>query len=272
MAVIGTNVSALNASFFLNHADLGLQKSIKRLSSGSRIVDPYDDAAGSAVSSKLDSSIRRLGAAAESAQNLISFAQTADGFLTNISDQLTRMSELAARATNGAFSDSDRINYNNEFAKIQSNLVNQITNAKFNGVRVFDAAQTVQASVSGDAAFFFKLTLANALSSVTAITATTTNVLTTASASTAIQQLTTSIDNIADNRAIVNADISTLGFLIANIQTEKINVSAANSRIKDLDFSEESINLAKFNILTQSATAMLAQANITQQNVLALLR
>jgi flagellin len=272
MAVIGTNVPAINASFYLNAADAGLSKAIRRLSSGSKIVDPADDAAGAAVSSKLDASIRRLNAASEGAANLISFSQASDGFLSTIQSQLVRMSELASRATNGAFSDSDRLNYNTEFAKLQSNIVSEITNAKFNGVRVFDTTQTISSSVSGDGTLFYSLTLANALSSVSSITAVATNILTTTGASAAITALTTALGNIATNRATVNTDVSAVSFLIQNIDVERINVQAANSRIKDLDFAEESVELAKYNILTQSSTAMLAQANLNPQNVLSLLR
>lgn len=269
MAVIGTNVSANNASFYLVAADRGLEKSIKRLSSGSKLADPSDDAAGVAVSSKLDATVRRLAAAAEGSQNLISFAQTSDSFLKVIQDQLTRMSELATRATNGAFSASDRTNYMTEFAKLQSNITTQITNAKFNGTLVFNTAQTISASVSQDGANLFSLTLVAGASNVSGITAS--EISTTSGATAAISALTSALANIASSRATVNADISALNFYTSTLQTEKINTDAANSRIKDLDFADESTLLAKYNILTQSATAMLAQANNTPQSVLGLL-
>jgi flagellin len=273
MAVVGTNPSALNATFYLNIADGGLAKSIKRLSSGSKLVDPSDDAAGVAVSSKLDATIRRISAASEGAQNLISFAQTADSFLKVIQDQLTRMSELATRATNGAFSASDRANYNTEFAKLQSNILNQITNAKFNGTRVFDGSQTVSATVSNDATNIYTLTIANALMNVSDITGTaSTNISTASGATSALAALTTALGYVASSRATVNADVSAVTFYISNLEAEKINTEAANSRIKDLDFAGESTMLAKFNILNQAATAMLAQANTTQQSVLGLLQ
>src|SRR4051812_35753935 len=121
MPIVGTNPAALNAVYYLNVANSGLNKSIMRLSSGSKLVDPSDDAAGVAVSGRFDASAKRLAAAAEGTQNLVSFVQTADGFLKVVQDQLVRMSELASRATNGAFSSSDRANYSVEFEKLTSN-------------------------------------------------------------------------------------------------------------------------------------------------------
>jgi len=270
MPVIGTNPSALNATFFLGAADDGLAKSIKRLASGSRLADPSDDAAGIAVSSKLTAATRRLAAASEGAQNLISFAQTADSFLKVIQDQLTRMSELATRATNGAYSASDRANYMTEFSKLQSNITNQITNARFNGTLVFSTTQTISASVSHDGANVYTLTIANANGNVSGITAS--EISTVSGATAAISALTTALERVATSRATVNADVSALNFYTLNLDSEKINTEAANSRIKDLEFANESTMLAKFNILSQSATAMLAQANVSQSSVLGLLR
>ncbi|MDD2710031.1 MAG: flagellin [Verrucomicrobiae bacterium] len=269
MAVIGTNPSALNAAFYLNVADTQLSKSIKRLSSGSKLADPADDAAGVAVSSKLDATVKRLGAASEGAQNLISFAQTADGFAKTIMDQLTRMSELAMRASNGAFSTSDRANYQSEFSKLQTNINTQISNAKFNGTSVFGSS-TVTATVSADASIVYNFTLKDMSSAVSNVTGISISDLSGATA--AISMLSTALSNVASNRADMLADISSLTFYVQNLSTEKINTETANSRIKDLDFADESTNLAKYNILVQSATAMLAQANAQPQQSLALLQ
>ncbi len=272
MPVIGTNIAALNATYYLGVANAGLTKSIERLSSGSNLADPSDDAAGVAVSGKLGASSTRLAAATAGAQNLISFAQTADSFLQTVQDEISRMSELATRATNGAFSASDRANYNTEFTVLQSNITNQITNAKFNGTRVFDTSQTISSTVSDDGSNIYTLTLASALNNVSAITATSTNVLTASAATSALTALTSALSNIASSRATVNADVSALNFYVTDLSAQKINTDAANSRIKDLDFAAESTTLAKYNILNQAGTAMLAQANASTQSVLALLR
>jgi flagellin len=274
MPIVGTNPAALNAAFFLTQSDVGLNKSIRRLSSGSKLADPSDDAAGIAVSSRFDSATRRLAAASEGAQNLISFAQTADGFLKVVQEQLIRMAELAARATNGAFSASDRLNYSVEFEKITTNITAQVTNAKFNGAAVFGSTGTVSTAVSQDGANVYSITLRNLndTSGASLVGMNALSITTVSGASAAIGALTTLLANIATDRANVNADIAALNFYVQNIGTEKVNVEAANSRIKDLEFAEESTNLAKFNILTQAATAMLAQANAAQQSVLGLLR
>lgn len=269
MAVIGTNPQALNAAFYLNIADMSLAKSVKRLSSGSKLADPSDDAAGVAVSSKLDAAVRRLAAASEGAQNLISFAQTADGFTKVIQDQLTRMSELAMRASNGAFSASDRANYQTEFSKLQTNINTQISQAKFNGTNVFGSS-TISATVSADASVVYNFVLRNVATDVQNVTGVSISKLSDATG--AIAKLSTALENVASSRANVVADVAALNFYVTNLNTEKINTEAANSRVKDLDFADESTALSKYTILVQSATAMLAQANSQPQNVLALLR
>jgi flagellin len=279
MPVIGTNPSALNATFYLNQADHALTKSIRRLSSGSRLADPADDAAGVSVSGKLTSATRRLAAASEGAGNLISFLQVADGFLNVINDELTRLSELALRATNGAFSASDRANYSTEFEALTSAITTQVTNAKFNGAAVFQTAAatgTVTVGVNADGTNIFSIVLRD-VRDATGVTAAleglnTLSISTTSGASAAIASLTSNIERIATARASVNSSISVLNFFLQNIATEKINTETANSRIKDLDFAAESTELAKQSIIVQSATAMLAQANVVQESVLALLR
>jgi len=114
MAVIGYNSAAVNAAYYLNQNTSALNSSIQELASGSRIADPANDAAGVAVSGQMTAAIAQLGAATQGAQDVISFAQTTDGFLSTIQQQLTRMSELAQEATNGAFGSADRANYSTD--------------------------------------------------------------------------------------------------------------------------------------------------------------
>jgi flagellin len=276
MAVIGTNVGALNAHFYLTRNNEALGKSIRKLSSGSRIADPSDDAAGVAVSGKLDASVRRLIAATEGSQNVISFAQTADGFLQTIQTQLTRMSELAQRATNGAFGSVDRQNYAIEYEILRGQISSIASNAIFNGSSIFSAAGTTvtvainaQGQIDSLVVQPMNLTVLGLLSATGTSLGT---INTTTNAVGAISILTTALNSITNRRAQVNADISKFNFHIQNIRTERINVEAANSRIKDLDVAEESTILAKNNILLNAATAMLSQANTSQQQVLQLLQ
>lgn len=269
MATIGTNNSAVNASFYLTLNNENLSRSIRRLSSGSRLADPTDDAAGVAVSGNLDARVRRLNAATEGAQNIVSFAQTTDGFLKTIQEQLTRMSELAQRATNGAFGSADRANYATEFGKLQTQINNITTNAAFNGTTLFAAGTiTVAIDSSGNTDEFVTSTVGNTTS--LGIDSATINTVT--SAGSAIGLLNTAIASLTTRRAEVNSDISKFNFHVQNTRTEKVNVEAANSRIRDLDVAAESTMLAKNNILLQASSAMLAQANASQQAVLSLIR
>ncbi|PAW75369.1 MAG: hypothetical protein B9S32_17970 [Verrucomicrobia bacterium Tous-C9LFEB] len=277
MASIGTNVGALNASFYLNVNNDNLSKNIKRLSSGSRLADAVDDAAGVAVSGKLDATVARLGAAAEGASNIVSFAQTTDGFLSTIQQQLTRMSELAERATNGSFGTSDLANYAAEFNNLKTQINNIQSNAKFNGQALFTTA-AISTAINADGVTD---TLALAALSTNSGTSTATQVYlaisalavtSTASAGAAVTALSTAIQNLTTQRANTNADIAKFNFHVQNIRTENVNIQAANGRIKDLDIANESTLLAKNNILLQASTSMLAQANSSQQAVLSLLR
>jgi flagellin len=271
------NTSAVNASYYLNASGMGLNKSIIRLASGSRLADPSDDAAGVAVSAKLNSQISRLGAVADGALNLISFAQTGLGVLNNIQNELNRMNELALRATNGAFSQSDRLDYAIEFNQLASAITTQVTNATFNGAALFQTGAvgaTASTTITAQGLQFNLIlndlrdqTGTGALSGIGALA-----ISSVVGASGAISSITTHIENIAAATANYAAAVSLLNFHIDNAQTQNVNMKAANSRLTDLDFASESVMLAKFSILNQSATAMLAQANIAQQSVLALLR
>jgi flagellin len=277
MASIGTNVGALNASYYLNVNSNNLNKNIKRLSSGSRLADPVDDAAGVAVSGKLSATISRLAAASDGANNIVSFAQTTDGFLSTIQQQLTRMSELAERATNGSYGSSDLANYSVEFENLKTQIQNIANNAQFNGQSLFTSS-TISTAINAqgvtDTLTLAAINIGNGTTTATnlyldisalAVTSTT-------SADTAVSSLSTALEAITTQRATVNADIAKFNFHVQNINTESVNVTTANGRIKDLDIAAESTELAKNNVLLQAATSMLSQANSSQQAVLSLLK
>ncbi len=149
MAVIGTNIAAVSATNYLNYNNTQLTKSIQKLASGSRLADPSDDAAGVAVSGNLTARIARLTAASQGAQDVVSAAQTTDGFLSSIQNILTRMSELAQEATNGSFSSSDRANYQTEFSTLQTQIDSIASNATFNGISLFTAT-SVTVAINAD--------------------------------------------------------------------------------------------------------------------------
>ena len=269
MAVIGYNVAAVNAAYYLNQNNNSLNDSIKQLASGSRLADPSTDAAGVAVSGDITASIARLGAATQASQDVVSFAQTTDGFLSTIQQQLSRMSELAESATNGAFGSADRQNYATEFNTLLAQIDSIASNAQFNGSSLFVAGTvSVAIDANGTTDSFATSTVGNSTSlGINAIT-----IGTTTAAGTAIGLLNTAIQSLTSRRASVNADISKFNFYVQNQQTESTNLQAANSRIADVDVATESTMEAKNNILLQASTSMLAQANSSQAALLTLLK
>ena len=269
MAVIGTNYAAISAANYLNTNTNNLNASLEKLSSGSRLANPVDDAAGVAVSGDLSARDARLSAAINGANDVISFAQTADGFLSTIQAMLTRMSELAEEGTNGAFGSADRANYQTEYSNLLSTMDLISSNASFNGSKLFTNT-TLSVSINADGGIDSIKMSTVAYASSLGIQGTSVNTM--AAALTAISLLNNAIVCISNRRATVNADISKFNFHITNMKTEQLNVEASNSTIKDLDIASESTNLSKNQILVQAATSMLAQANSSQQTVLTLLK
>jgi flagellin len=268
MAVIGYNSAAVNAAYYLNQNTNNLNSAIQELASGSRLANAATDAAGVAVSGDMTARIARLGAATQASQDVVSFAQTTDGFLSTIQQQLSRMSELAQSATNGAFGSADRANYATEFNTLLTQIDSIATNAQFNGSSLFTAGSvTVAIDSSGATDSFATSTVGNSTSlGINGIT-----IGTTTAAATAIGLLNTAIGSLTSRRASVNADISKFNFYVQNQQTESTNLQAANSRIADVDVATESTDLAKQNILLQASSSMLAQANSSQSSLLTLL-
>lgn len=268
MSTIGTNTGALGASYYTTVNNEALNKSIKRLASGSRLAHPSDDAAGVAVSANLTALMNQLSAASSSSQDMISFAQTADGFMSTVQDQLTRMSTLAQQASNGAFSQTDRENYNVEFNALKSQIDMVTANAQFDGSNIFTTG-TISAAISNSATETF---VTSSLGSSASLSIQNLTIGSTAAASAAIGALTSAISSIASRRAEVNADISTFNFNISNLNTQNINTQAANSRIADLDMAAEVTRMTSYQILQQAGIGMLSQANTSQQSVLTLMK
>jgi len=269
MAVIGYNSAAVNAAYYLNQHQTALNQSISDLASGSRLANPSTDAAGVAVAGNLQASIARLGAASQSVGDVISFAQTTDGFLSTIQQELSRMSELAQSATNGAFGSADRANYATEFTTLQSQIDTIVSNAQFNGSNLFTTGSiTVGIDANGTTDSFATSTVGNTTSlGINGIT-----IGTTTAATTAVGLLTTAITSLTSRRATVNADISKFNFYTQNIATETTNLQAANSAISNVDVATESTTLAQNNILVEASSSMLAQANSSQNSILTLLQ
>ena len=254
--VINTNYAATVASNNLATSNSMLQKSLNRLSSGSKIVNPSDDAGGLAVSMKLSASAVRQGAINNNIGNAVSFLQTQDGALKVAGKALERMSELATLNGDVTKSTSDKANYATEFTALQSELTS-IQNETFNGISLFNgSALTVTVSDGGESVIMSAKTLSSVDSQ----------------AITAGAGIKTAIEAVATLRANNGAEQSRLGFASELVTVNKANLEAANSRIVDVDVASESTQLARWNILVSAGTSMLAQANQSAQSALKLLQ
>jgi flagellin len=245
-----------------------LSKSLARLSSGSKIVNPSDDSAGVAIASRLDAQIKRLDAANSNVGNAVSFTQTQDGYLKKIAKALDRMSELSILSQDVTKGDPDRALYQNEFSQLGS-YITEASGKDFNGVSLFSAAALNVTTDSEGSTFAMGGVDLQAPVLLTALGA---NIATSAGASSALTDVKAAIVLLSSDRATVGAYQSRLNYVSEQLTVSKENLTAASSRIQDVDVAEESTNFAKQNILVQSGTAMLAQANQLPQSVLRLLQ
>jgi flagellin len=265
--VINTNVSAQRSARQLSESSSMLAKSLARLSSGSKIVSPEDDAAGLAVSMRFDAQISRTTAAKNNVSNAISFSQTQEGFMGKVAKALDRMSELSILSQDVTKSDADRTLYNNEFTTLSAYITNVATK-DFNGVSLFSST-ALSVTTDGDGATFSMTGVNLGDASYTALSSA--SVSSSGNASTALTTVKNAITKLAADRATAGASLARLTYTSEQLGVLKDNLSAANSRIKDVDVAEESTAYARYNILVQSGTAMLAQANAVPQSALRLL-
>ena len=269
MISINTNSASTAAAYNLATTNVNLQKSLNRLSSGFRINSSADDAGGLAVSMKLSAAIRRTDATGANVGNALSFLQTQDGVLKNADKILNRMSELATLALDVTKTTGDLSLYQSEYTNLSDQLT-AMTNEEFNGIGLFvaggaaltvrtseDASQSVEISIGDLSAIQSDVNGASIASN--------------SGAAAAISTITTAIEDLAEIRATNGAQQSRLSFAADMLAVNKQNLEAANSRIIDVDVAKESSQLARFNILQQAGTAMLAQANQSSQSVLRLL-
>ena len=262
--VINTNIAASTAARNLSSSNSMLQKSLARLSSGSKITAPSDDAGGLAVSMKMEAAIKRTDATSTNVANAVSFLQTQDGGLKTAGKVLERISELKTLSTDVTKSASDVANYDTEFTALKSQLTSLATGS-FNGVALFGGG-TLAVGTSEDGTQSLNITQAALATDVTTITgAANLGALTTA-------VVTTATTAVASSRAQNGAESSRLGFSADMLAINKTNLEAANSRIVDVDVADESTKLARSNILVQAGSAMLAQANASSQSALRLLQ
>ena len=264
MASILNNIGALGASRQLGITNSGLQQTIQRLTTGSRINKASDDAAGLAISNKLNADIKVAGQGQRNANDGISYLQVGDGVLDTVTNLLTRAAQLAQQAQTGTVDQTGRDALDAEFSNIISSIADIEKSTKFNGTAVFGATLTV--ALAGYADVAVNVTTFNTLSTAVNDLKSAANA---ASAATSISAMLTSVSalrgTIGANEQRLQAVSDTLG-----IQVE--NFTAAYSQIHDANVADEVVSLSKFQILNQSGISALSKANQSGQSVLALLQ
>lgn len=269
---IATNISAYETRKSFDAAQTNLERSIQRLSTGKRINQAKDDAAGGAIVIVMGASSKGLSQGSRNANDGISLSQTAESGLTQIADTLVRLKELSIQISSGTFGTDDQINANTEYQALLSQIDNIAISSSFNGINLLDSTSTVsiQVGTTNTTNNRIDINLIDATTATLGVTGS--DILSTDNARTAMDVIDTAIKTIATGLSKLGANSSVLELaVVSNIDTIG-NLDAARSRIRDTDFADESGNLAKFNILQQAAAAMLSQANQQPNIVLKLLQ
>jgi len=282
MTVINTNINSLISQNALVRNNRALSSSMEQLSTGKRINSAADDAAGLAISNKMTAQIRGLNQAIRNANDGISLLQTAEGATNEITNMLQRMRELAVQAANDTYTAGDRSALNAEVAELQDEITRIGTNTEWNGMKLFIAATagsaggigtsgsvSLQVGVDGTDTDRISVQLNEITTSTLGVSAI--SLSTAASAQSALDTLDAAISMIDEDRATFGATINRLTYAVDNLSNIAQNTSASRSRILDTDYAKASAELARTQIIQQAATAILAQANQSQQSVLKLL-
>ena len=304
---INTNSAASSASYYLSKNNAALQKSLTRLSSGSRITQPADDAGGLAVSMKLRGTISRMTGVEKNIDNATSFLQVQDGVLESAGKIIDRMAELKALSQDVLKNTSDIANYNAEFKNLQVQLY-QMSETKFNGVSLFATTKSgggdaifntvgsgntvsIFTSATGESGSVVSISKASMLAALTidasnvgakkAFQEDGTNEIRSFGSATvseafelgevSVAVFTQALQNVATLRAQNGGSVSRLQFAKESVMQQKTNLEAANGRIMDVDIANESTQLAKYNILVQASASMLSQANSSSNVAMMLL-
>lgn len=270
--VIQTNYAAMAAQKNLGANQKQLAGSFQKLSSGFRVNNAADDAAGLAVSESMKSQIRSYTVAERNAGDAISMAQTAEGSLGEVHDILGRMRELATQSANGSLTNTDRGYLNTEYGSLQSEITRIQGSAKFNGVSLLNAtAATVKFQVGLNNVGTDQIDVTFGGVNLTGVATGTSTVANATGALNALAQIDTAIGSVSSYRSKFGSAMNRLDVATSNIQTMRLNISAANSRIRDVDVATETSNLSKNQVLTQAGASILAQTNQLPQMAFGLL-
>ncbi|MDE4542543.1 flagellin [Thermoanaerobacterium sp. R66] len=277
--VINTNISAINAWRALETNNTNTQKALQKLSSGYRINSAADDAAGLAISEKMKAQIAGLDQAQRNAQDGISLLQTAEGALNETTSILQRMRELAVQASNDTNTNTDKANIQKEIDQLKNEINRIASTTQFNTKNLLNGSlktATLTFQIGANSKQVLKLNIATMNASALGVNGIFVGSagasVTAASITNQIATIDTAIDKVSGQRAYLGAYQNRLEHTINNLGTASENLTAANSRIRDVDMAQEMMEFTKDNILNQAATAMLAQANQQPQTVLQLLR
>ncbi|MEA4831969.1 Flagellin [bioreactor metagenome] len=265
---INHNISAMNTYRQYNVNTANANGSMEKLSSGYRINRAADDAAGLSISEKMRSQIRGLTQATRNAEDGVSFIQTAEGALNEVSDMLVRLKELAVQVKNGTYSADDKNNIGAEMKALGTAIGDVLTNTKFNGIAVFTTGAAIKYGEDGTQT----VTIAAATTTNFTLLKAETDTANTAPADVTTDLVENTITEMNTNRATYGAQQNQLDHAANNLSTTKENLQSAESRVRDVDMAEEMMEYTKNNILLQAAQSMLAQANSQPQGVLQLLR
>jgi len=272
--VIQTNIASLAAQKNVTQTQNQMAATFNRLSSGYRINSAKDDAAGLAISESMKMQIRSYTVCERNTNDAVSMAQTAEGALGSLSDVLGRMRELATQGANGALGSTDRNYIQTEFKSLQSEMKRIMTSTKFNGTQLIPATSTAisfQVGINNTASDRIALTFGG-ISLTTLLSTTTTCSGLATNSQKALDVIDAGLTSLSTSRAKFGAAMNRLDTTVANIQTMRLNVSAANSRIRDVDVAEESSMMSRQQVMMQAGTSILAQANQSPQALLGLLR
>ena len=273
---INTNVMSLNAQRNLNKTSESLATTVQRLSSGLRINSAKDDAAGLAISQRMTTQVNGMTVAIRNANDGISLAQTAEGALGSIGDNLQRIRELAVQAANGTNNSTDQASLQKEIDQLKAEIDRVVKNTKFNDTDLLSSSGTISIQVGANATADDKIDIklidvTGALSGITAASFTVSGITAGLGASGVINPIDTALTTISNARADLGAVQNRFTSVISNLSVNSENLSASRGRITDADYAAETAELTRTQILQQAGTAMLAQANTLPNTVLKLL-
>ena len=267
---INTNVASLNTSRVLRRSTSDLNRSLERLSSGLRINRAADDAAGLAIADGFQSQVRGTAVAQRNAQDGVSLVQTAEGALGETTNILQRVRELAVQSANGTQSTNNRATIDNEVQQLLSQIDDIATDTEFNGIRVLSSAQTVTLQAGPNPSQTLVVSVNGSKTSDLGVS--TVNVSSVASAVSAISTIDIAIQSVSTLRSNLGALQNRLQFTINSLAIQEENATASESAIRDADIAQETIKFTRNQILVSAGTSVLAQANVTPQTALQLLR